>query len=51
MRYGQVAGPNPWGAVGLEWRIDSPPITENFPETPVVTRGAYAYTEGRMEVV
>jgi cytochrome c oxidase subunit 1 len=51
MRYGQVAGPNPWGAVGLEWQIDSPPITENFSVTPVVAHGAYAYTEGRMEVV
>jgi cytochrome c oxidase subunit 1 len=51
MRYGQIAGPNPWGAVGLEWQIDSPPIAENFPVTPVVTRGAYAYTEGRMEVI
>ena len=30
MRYGPPAGPNPWGAKGLEWTIQSPPVTENF---------------------
>ncbi|MGD1155293.1 MAG: cytochrome c oxidase subunit I [Terriglobia bacterium] len=43
IRYGPVAGPNPWGAKGLEWQTPSPPPTENFPETPVVTEEAYAY--------
>jgi len=43
MRYGPVAGPNPWGAKGLEWQTPSPPPTENFEETPVVTEEAYAY--------
>ena len=43
MRYGPVAGPNPWGAKGLEWETPSPPPTENFEETPVVTEEAYAY--------
>ena len=42
-RYGPVAGPNPWGAKGLEWTIASPPSTENFEVTPVVIQGAYAY--------
>jgi cytochrome c oxidase subunit I len=51
MRYGRAAGPNPWGAKGLEWEIESPPITENFRETPTVTEGAYAYSHGRMDVV
>ncbi|HEX5270090.1 MAG TPA: cbb3-type cytochrome c oxidase subunit I [Gemmataceae bacterium] len=41
--YGPVAGPNPWGATGLEWQTPSPPPKENFPETPVVVRGPYAY--------
>ena len=46
-RYGPVAGPNPWGAKGLEWTVASPPPTENFAVTPVVTEEAYAYgTEG-----
>jgi heme/copper-type cytochrome/quinol oxidase subunit 1 len=43
MRYGPVAGPNPWGAKGLEWQTPSPPPTENFEETPIVTEEAYAY--------
>jgi len=34
---------NPWGATGLEWKIQSPPITHNFHETPVVTEEAYDY--------
>jgi cytochrome c oxidase subunit I len=44
MRYGPVAGPNPWKAKGLEWETPSPPPTENFEETPVVTQEAYAYS-------
>jgi cytochrome c oxidase subunit I len=43
MRYGTPAGPNPWGAAGLEWQTTSPPPTHNFEETPVVTQEAYAY--------
>jgi cytochrome c oxidase subunit 1 len=43
MRYGAVAGPNPWRAAGLEWQTASPPPTENFERTPVVTEEAYAY--------
>ena len=43
MRYGPPAGPNPWGAKGLEWETPSPPPTENFEQTPVVTEEAYAY--------
>jgi cytochrome c oxidase subunit 1 len=43
MRYGPAAGPNPWGAKGLEWTTPSPPPTENFEEIPVVTEDAYDY--------
>ena len=43
LRYGRVAGSNPWGAVGLEWLTTSPPPTENFAETPIVTWDAYEY--------
>ena len=43
MRYGPIAGPNPWAAKGLEWTTPSPPPTDNFEETPVVTEEAYAY--------
>ena len=42
-RNGPVAGPNPWQATGLEWQTPSPPPTENFGETPVVTKPPYAY--------
>src|SRR6202030_2844080 len=43
LRYGRLAGSNPWGAVGLEWSTTSPPPTENFEETPIVTGEAYEY--------
>ena len=46
LKYGKVAGPNPWGALSLEWTIPSPPPTFNFDETPVITGPAYPY-EGR----
>jgi len=34
---------NPWGATGLEWQVQSPPITLNFDHDPVVTEDAYNY--------
>ena len=34
---------NPWGATGLEWQIQSPPITLNFDVDPIVTEDAYNY--------
>jgi cytochrome c oxidase subunit 1 len=43
LKYGPLAGDNPWGAVGLEWNTTSPPPTENFPVTPIVTWEAYEY--------
>jgi cytochrome c oxidase subunit 1 len=45
LRYGAIAGPNPWGATGLEWQTASPPPTENFATAPVVTEEAYAYAQ------
>ncbi|PTY06936.1 cytochrome c oxidase subunit I [Opitutaceae bacterium EW11] len=41
--FGRRAGPNPWGATGLEWKTASPAPEHNFETTPVVTTGAYAY--------
>src|ERR1700690_487481 len=41
--YGPPAGPNPWGATGLEWTTASPPPTENFEHIPIVTEDAYNY--------
>ena len=43
LRYGRLAGSNPWGSVGLEWNTTSPPPTANFEETPIVTWDAYEY--------
>ena len=39
--FGKPAGDNPWMLPGLEWRTSSPPPTENFEVTPVVTWEAY----------
>ncbi len=43
LRYGEIAKSNPWRAKGLEWQTTSPPPTENFEHTPIVTEEAYAY--------
>ncbi|MCC7104878.1 MAG: cbb3-type cytochrome c oxidase subunit I, partial [Chloroflexi bacterium] len=43
LRNGRIAGPNPWGATGLEWQTASPPPKYNFVETPVVTQPPYSY--------
>ena len=45
LKYGPIAGDNPWNAAGLEWKTASPPPTSNFEETPVVTWEAYNYHE------
>ncbi|MDB5343945.1 MAG: ctaD [Schlesneria sp.] len=43
LRYGAAAGNNPWHATGLEWTTQSPPITHNFEQTPIVTSEPYDY--------
>ncbi len=43
--FGEKAPANPWLLPGLEWRTSSPPPTENFHETPIVTWEAYDFTE------
>jgi cytochrome c oxidase subunit I len=47
LKHSPVAGNNPWGAKGLEWEIPSPPPTENFPATPLVTEGTHQYAPSR----
>ncbi|MEP6946115.1 MAG: cbb3-type cytochrome c oxidase subunit I [Acidobacteriota bacterium] len=42
---GKIAGDNPWILPGLEWRTSSPPPTNNFKETPIVTWEAYDYSD------
>jgi cytochrome c oxidase subunit 1 len=46
---GKRAGPNPWKATGLEWKTTSPPPTENFPDTPIVTEDPYRYSPEQAE--
>jgi len=47
---GEAAGDNPWGATGLEWTTQSPPLPENFEGTPVVTEEAYDYSKREIKV-
>jgi cytochrome c oxidase subunit I len=51
LKHGKRAPANPWGATGLEWQTESPPITENFTEVPIVTEEAYNYSKREAEVV
>jgi len=44
LKFGEKATSNPWGATTLEWHTSSPPITQNFEVTPVVTQEAYTYS-------
>ena len=37
LSHGRLAGPDPWGAAGLEWATSSPPPEFNFALPPVVT--------------
>ncbi len=43
LRNGAKASSNPWHSVALEWQTQSPPVLENFKETPTVTHGPYDY--------
>jgi cytochrome c oxidase subunit 1 len=43
LRYGEIAGDNPWQATGLEWQVQSPPLTENFSAIPIMDHEAYDY--------
>jgi cytochrome c oxidase subunit 1 len=43
LKYGAIAGNNPWQATGLEWQTQSPPLTENFTVMPVMDHEAYDY--------
>ena len=44
LRYGAVAGNNPWGSRGYEWdTTTSPPDPHNFQEIPIYTRRPHEY--------
>jgi cytochrome c oxidase subunit 1 len=44
---GKEAADDPWGARGLEWEIASPPPTENFSVSPIVTEGTHQYAHSK----
>jgi cytochrome c oxidase subunit 1 len=44
---GKKAANDPWGARGLEWEIPSPPPTENFAVSPIVTQGTHQYAPSK----
>ena len=43
LRYGKVAGPNPWPATGLEWTTAFTAAYGEFPVTPEVTWEPYDF--------
>jgi cytochrome c oxidase subunit 1 len=44
LKKGKVtAEKNPWGGETLEWKVDTPPIHENFQTIPIVTERPYEY--------
>ena len=47
---GEKSANDPWGARGLEWEIPSPPPTENFTVSPIVTEGTHQYMHPSQEV-
>jgi cytochrome c oxidase subunit 1 len=51
LKYAKEAGPNPWGATGLEWATASPPPPDNFEVTPTVTLPPYVYSAKEPQVI
>jgi cytochrome c oxidase subunit 1 len=43
LKFGKIAGNNPYNATGLEWQTPSPPPTFNFDVMPTISQPAYAY--------
>jgi cytochrome c oxidase subunit 1 len=46
---GEPAGPNPWGALTMEWETSSPPPPQNFLEEPKFEHGPYDYDKVLIE--
>jgi cytochrome c oxidase subunit 1 len=51
LKYGKVAGPNPWGSRGFEWNTPSPPPTHNFEKAPEFTGQPHDYSRPVAEEV
>jgi cytochrome c oxidase subunit 1 len=43
IKRGRVAGPNPWGALTMEWETTSPPPTHNFDTDKRLEHGPYDF--------
>jgi cytochrome c oxidase subunit 1 len=43
LKWGRLAGPNPWKSHSFEWMTRAIPIKHNFERPPVITRGPYDY--------
>ena len=41
--WGEPAGRNPWNAMSLEWKTETPPIEHNFHDQLTVAGGPYEY--------
>jgi len=50
LKYGDIAGPNPWNSKGYEWLTSSPPIKENFEHTLDYLEEPHTYHEPGEEV-
>jgi cytochrome c oxidase subunit I len=50
LRRGKKAPANPWGAVGLDWEVASPPPKHNFLGEVSVVNEAYDYEAGHVGV-
>ena len=50
LKYGAVAGANPWHSKGYEWLTSSPPIKENFEKTLEYDEEPHTYHEPGEEV-
>ena len=48
LRWGKVAGPNPWGAPGWSGRPARRRPPHNFEKTPIVREGPYMYPDRRV---
>jgi cytochrome c oxidase subunit 1 len=45
----KITDKNPWGGETLEWKIDTPPIHENFIDVPTVHEAPYEYKQNEID--
>jgi cytochrome c oxidase subunit I len=45
LKFGAIAGQNPWHSRGFEWMVPSPPPPENWDITPVFHHGPHNYED------